>query len=347
VLSDLVSQPWLAGEAEVVEAIGEISAMIERGQAESVARYGFDPLTQLTSAALCMRIDVEPDSVPTPQFLAVVQGAVPQSAIAPIGGEIEMTPTVLPTGQSAFTSAERGFDVMLFSPMEGVLVLGSGAYYPALVGGMPAMELGPPTEAGSLMTRLPTIARGGARAFLALRPDTETASLLDRELTTSLTQLVRGMQSAVLDLGDDALYLEGTATDADTHARFGMITRGTGALAEAAPSVLFGTLNMIFGALSPDDPEIEPEGRRLLAQRESIMASLSAWGLTTPLGVTVQEDPAAMRSTLLVSGDGVTTGLGGLTAMTMLIALLRDHSHASVVAPMPPSNTVEGPPAPY
>jgi hypothetical protein len=66
--------------------------------------------------------------VPTPQFLAVVQGAVPQSAIAPIGGEIEMTPTVLPTGQSAFTSAERGFDVMLFSPMEGVLVLGSGAY---------------------------------------------------------------------------------------------------------------------------------------------------------------------------------------------------------------------------
>ncbi len=314
VVSTIAGQSWVTSNPEISGAITEGLSALDQAQTQAVARYGFDPLTQLTAVSMCMRLEAVAGSEPRPQFLMVVQGSFPSSAVAPVAAEIDMNLTALPSGQSVYAHSEDGLNFGLFAPQDGVAIFGTDGYYTSFLGGMPTMAMPTPADSASLLSRMAIVAPGGVRSYFALRPSVATAFLIASEMPTSVAQLVQGLQSAVMATGTNATYFEATASNAATHGRFSMLFAGLGALSEASPLVVDGILNLVFGFLSPDDMELDSELRAMLAHRDEIMSTIESWGLNADVTVALSDDPAAMRSTMMLTSDAAMPG----AAMIML-----------------------------
>jgi len=337
----LSRQPWVMSNADLAGALTELNTEYARSQTELSTMLGFNPFTDLTAGALCGRLGTSPRGEPFPEFLVVIQGAFDAALAERVAGMIDLTPMPLENGAAIFGTTEDGMIIGMAGPADGVLLFGTESYLAPLAVAMPAVAL-PTAPEGSLLARLTELVPYGATSFAALKPSIATRFLMSSEGPVSFAQLVAGLDSAYMLSNASTSYFEVRANDAGAHANYNLIMSGIGELATAAPHVTNGMLQLMFGVLSPDDPDLDDELRSFVRHRDDIFALIGELGLTEPAEVELGGDPASFVTSLTMNNAASMQATGaffvfGVAAFVGFSRASYDYYDDPYYAPTPPT----------
>lgn len=299
IFDTLSRQSWVSGNPDIAEGLSEAHSAFGEMRREATTHLGIDPFNQLHSASFCAKLNE--GSPPLPSVLFVIQGNFTADFGGRLAGIMELGEVTLSNGQQVRGGTEDGITFGL-TAIDGALAVGTDDYLAPVAASFPAAAI-PAAAAGSLVARMAELAPHGMRAFGGVRPSTSSRLLIASEAPASFAQLVAGTDYGLVAYGRDAQLIELRATDAGTFRRYSLVLEGAGQLLQAAPLALSGTVRVMLGVLSADDPDLEDELRTLVAHGDEILAFLGEFGLDQPAEVTFNADATTLTSSLMTAGS--------------------------------------------
>ncbi|MBN1946779.1 MAG: hypothetical protein JW797_13985 [Bradymonadales bacterium] len=330
-------QTWLMSQPEVAAKVAEFSQMLAMAHTQAPLMLGFDPFTQLSSLSACVRLGRTAEGMPRPEFLVVIQGSFEPSAAGMLAGQIGLLQqTQVPTGQIVYGVTEGEMMVSLTAIAPGVLLLGTKALVDPLLatGGSPPVQAITP---GSLGGRVTELMMGGAHSFFGFQPGPELRAMMVGEMPASLAELVSGMGRAVVVTRPGAFTFEVTALTAPIQHRYELLLEGIKEYILAFNHGLRAFLWGGAGLLSPNDPELDPLLRSMLANREEILTFVEGQLMSADPEVLMLSDPLTLTTTLNVNGPAIWQSLSGTMMLGGMFAFLSARSDVPPPYPAPNS----------
>ena len=329
----LARQPFVTSTPDLATAVSEMTLRYADGQTQISTYLGLNPFTDLTSVGICGKLGSSPTGLPSPEFIAVIQGSFGTAPTEQLAEILEFAPMQLGDGAAVYGVQEDGVTIGMSAPIDGVILLGTEAYLTPLASEMPTMALPEGVPEDSLLTRLSELVPHGVTSFFAMAPSISTRFLLGTEGPVSFSQLVAGLDSMYMLANSDVSFVEVHATDAIAHERYALILGGLGDLFTAAPYVAGGVLQFVFGVLSPDDPDLEAPLRLFLSHREDVFALANDLGLTNTPHVEFNRhddrfvSDLSMNNAASLQATGAAVLMGGWLMFMRAEAPIETHMH--------------------
>lgn len=329
-IDELSRQSWVTSNPEFAEGLAEVSSGMAEAEVEMTGMLGFNPFTDLHAVSICFKLDTSAGE-PKPNFIALLQGDFPATTADHLGEMMGMSRHPLSNGVEVFGDREAGVIMGLFG-VDGAVAFASENYLLPMTTDFPPPGIGPSTE-GSLLSQLSAMAPHGILSYMAARPSTTTRLLVAGDAPMSIAKLVGGLDSVITVMNAEMTYLQISANDAESHRSYELLVGGMGDLMTAAPLAVSGMAQMLFGAISPDDPDIDDELRSLLRHRDSILSFMAELGMMEPSQIEFNSDASTRVSSLSVTGgsSASTLGLvflGGLGSFMIMGRAVDDHHYA-------------------
>ncbi len=332
-IDELSRQSWVTSNPEFAEGLAEVTGEMAQAEVEMTGMLGFNPFTDLHAVSICFKLDTSAGE-PKPNFIALLQGDFPATTADHLGEMMGMSRHPLSNGVEVFGDREAGVIMGMFG-VDGAVAFASENYLLPMTTDFPAPGIGPAAE-GGLLSQLSSMAPHGITSFMAARPSTTTRLLVAGDAPMSIAKLIGGLDSIITVMNADMSYLQVSANDAESHRSYELLVGGMGDLMTAAPLAVSGMAQLLFGAISPDDPDIDDELRSLLRHRDSILSFLEEAGMMEPAQIEFNSDASTRVSSLSITGgsNSATLGilfLGGLGSFMVMGRSVSEPSYAEPI----------------